>query len=175
MAKCIWCGRKGLFLSVNRDELCERCAFIILNEAKNRIRIINDCGKIIEESHNIKTIISRRDLAFEHLRLLMPYEEKGIPILDRKIIDLIRGFAETVNEKLVFYMHDKFQETGLSLNKSKSEKVNHKLYEKFMHEANEKIENLSEEGSNYIESISVINKLMDDLNELFNYHSPGVK
>ncbi len=82
MAKCIWCGASGLFLSVDKNGLCRRCQTIIYSDIQQRLRIIEDSQKLIEKSKNFNTIIGRVDTFLEQVQELKKYEEKGITTLE---------------------------------------------------------------------------------------------
>jgi len=79
MAQCKMCGQKGFFLSVSEDGLCKSCESIVVMDIQQRVRIINDCIKLVNESKNMSTQLSRYDLLREHAQALLEYEHKGIP------------------------------------------------------------------------------------------------
>jgi hypothetical protein len=72
------CGRKGLFLWVSANGLCNSCEQIVVMDVVQRGRIINNCMKLVAESKNMKTRLSRCDLLIEHAQALLEYEHKGI-------------------------------------------------------------------------------------------------
>lgn len=81
MAQCKMCGRKGFFLSLSTNGLCNSCEPIVVMDVQQRGRIINDCMKLVAESKNMKTRLSRFDLLIEHTQVLLEYEQKGISTL----------------------------------------------------------------------------------------------
>ena len=81
MAQCKMCGHKGFFLSVSENGLCESCESIFVMDIQQRGRIINDCIKLVNESKNMSTKLSRYDLLREHAQALLEYEHKGIPTI----------------------------------------------------------------------------------------------
>jgi len=81
MAQCKMCGRKGFFLSVSKDGLCKSCESIVVMDIQQRGRIINDCIKLVNESKNMNTQLSRYDLLKEHVQALLEYEHKRIPTI----------------------------------------------------------------------------------------------
>ena len=81
MAQCKMCGGKGFFLSVSVNGLCKSCESIVVMDIQQRGRIINDCIKLVNESKNISTQLSRYDLLREHAQALLKYEHKGIPTI----------------------------------------------------------------------------------------------
>ena len=81
MAQCKMCGQKGFFLSVSENGLCKSCELIFVMDLQQRGRIINDCIKLVNESKNMSTKLSRYDLLKEHAQALLEYEHKGIPTI----------------------------------------------------------------------------------------------
>ena len=94
MGECKWCGRKGLFVSVSQNGLCGTCTPIVGMDFQQRNRIIQDCLKLISESKNVKTRISRCDLLIEHAEALIQYEQKGIPTFQPEPSELARQVRE---------------------------------------------------------------------------------
>jgi len=82
MGQCKWCNRSGWFLSLNSSGLCNNCSPLVNLEASQRIRIINDSLKILSESKNLDTKLSRLNVLLEHANALLKYEQRGIPISD---------------------------------------------------------------------------------------------
>jgi hypothetical protein len=76
------CERKGIFLSVSENGLCKSCESIVVMNIQQRVRIINDCIKLVNESKNMSTQLSRYDLLREHAQALLEYEHKGIPTIN---------------------------------------------------------------------------------------------
>jgi hypothetical protein len=83
MAQCKWCGKSGFLFPVNQHGICSNCETVINMEIQSRIRILFDSLKIVGETKNIDTFISRVDLIIQHSEALMKYEKKGIPTTDR--------------------------------------------------------------------------------------------
>jgi len=81
MAQCKMCERKGIFLSVSENGLCKSCESIVVMDIQQRVRIINDCIKLVNESKNMSTQLSRYDLLREHAQALLKYEHKRIPTI----------------------------------------------------------------------------------------------
>lgn len=104
MAKCVRCGKKGLFLKVNQRGMCPDCAeqrlkdlYALANQAspalhiapklseqmvmgfvkttiENSNRIILDSAAIIETTNNPDTFYSRLDLLRKHMRYLVSFD-----------------------------------------------------------------------------------------------------
>jgi len=84
MAKCRFCGNHGLFLSVNKYGLCEKCASFVNLDISNRCRILTDSINIIQSTKNADTFLGRIDDAKSSLSKLIEYENMGIVITDKK-------------------------------------------------------------------------------------------
>ena len=78
MAQCKMCGRKGFLLSVSANGLCKPCDAVFVLAVQQRGRVIWDCMKLINESKNTETRLSRCDLLIEHAQALLQYENMGI-------------------------------------------------------------------------------------------------
>lgn len=93
MAQCKMCGRKGFFLLVSANSLCKSCEPIVVMNVQQRGRIINDCMKLVAESKNMKTRLSRCDLLIEHAQALLEYEHKGIPTVSPSPSQLLSEYT----------------------------------------------------------------------------------
>lgn len=104
MASCNNCGNRGFFLSVDNNGLCSSCSQIFLPQIVNDCRIVVESSKIIENSKNGKTIISRCDVGLAALSRLRPFDRKGIPTLTEPLAEIeagIRSFRSETVQKLV--------------------------------------------------------------------------
>jgi len=81
MPQCKWCDRSGIFLSLDDNGLCNNCQTIINNEISQRMRIISESLKLVNESKNIETRISRCDLIINHIAELLKYENKNLSFI----------------------------------------------------------------------------------------------
>jgi len=79
MAECKACGKRGLFLSLNRDSLCGECAVHVPRDIARRAQIAKESMALVERTANFDTVISRLDLAREQMNVLLRYEQRGIP------------------------------------------------------------------------------------------------
>lgn len=101
MAKCKMCGRRGFFLLVSTNGLCKSCNPIVVMDVQQRGRIINDCVRLVRESKNVKTRLSRCDLLIEHARALLEYEHRGIPTVRPCPSRLLSEYS-AVRDQVVF-------------------------------------------------------------------------
>lgn len=93
MGVCKMCGRKGFFLSVSANGLCKSCDPVVTMDVQQRWRIINDCMKLVGESKNMKTRLSRCDFLLEHAQALLAYEHKQIPTISPSPSQLLSEYA----------------------------------------------------------------------------------
>lgn len=81
MAQCLLCDKKGFFLSVSANGLCSSCEPVVVMDVQQRGRIVGDCIKIISKSKKMDVRLSRCDLLIEHAKILLEYEQRGIPTI----------------------------------------------------------------------------------------------
>ena len=81
MARCKWCGRSGLFLSINEISVCNNCWAIISPEFFAGKKIILESLQLVVNSKNLDTKLFRLDLALEWAEKLIKYENKGISVI----------------------------------------------------------------------------------------------
>ena len=92
MGNCIWCGKKGLFLRVDQNNLCLPCQEIIYPDIKNKTTYLLYCYKRLKESKKYKVKLAHYELLIKTLEVLKKYEEKNIPTINIEI-DLTDVFA----------------------------------------------------------------------------------
>jgi len=81
MARCRYCGRKGLFLSTDANGLCKNCGSAVVMAIQSQIRVLEDSIRLAEEGKTFKTRLSRCELAEERAQELRKYETMGIPTI----------------------------------------------------------------------------------------------
>lgn len=98
MGQCRWCNRSGWFLSLSSSGLCNNCSPVVNLEASQRIRIINDSIKILSESRNLDTKLSRLSVLLEHANALLKYEQRGISISNPPPSHFINKFGNMCDQ-----------------------------------------------------------------------------
>jgi len=98
MGQCIWCGRKGIFVSVDRNNLCRNCQPAIYLDIQQRGRIVEESQKLIEKSENFKTRIHRIGVILEHAQALTQYEEKGVSTITPPPSECEKHYIDLKNE-----------------------------------------------------------------------------
>ncbi len=65
MSKCKYCGKSGLFFAINNNGLCNKCNAFVVLDIQNRVRIYNDCIRLIGDSENIDVVYLRIKVAIK--------------------------------------------------------------------------------------------------------------
>ena len=95
MARCKFCGRSGIFLSVNQYGLCNNCATSISYEINSTLRVIQDSIELVKTSKNLETRLSRADVVIKLAsEIVDKFESKGITVMDPSAKDLLRRYKE---------------------------------------------------------------------------------
>ncbi len=100
MAECRWCDKRGLFLSVDPNGLCQNCQPIII-EVRSRARVLEDSMRLAREGKTFGTQLSRCDLAIEHVEHLAIFERKGVRTVSPPPSAILAEYR-TLRAQLVF-------------------------------------------------------------------------
>ena len=100
MARCKMCEKKGIFLSLTPNGLCKDCAPFVTQDINRRAQIIDDCVRIMKESKNLKTRVSRCDVLKQQAEGLLDYERKDIPTLEVSPSEVIEA-CKSDREELI--------------------------------------------------------------------------
>ena len=100
MAKCSWCSRSGWFLRVSDSGLCDRCDPIVAHEVSEAVRIIQGSLKVISDTSNLKTLVSRADLASKHIEGLKKFEARGVSTIDPPPSKFLVSLGEARDERI---------------------------------------------------------------------------
>lgn len=73
--------KKGFFLSVDKNNLCNECSPSVLSQIENRARIVSESLKLAQTGKTFSTRISRIDVLIDNLDKLQAYEAKNIPTI----------------------------------------------------------------------------------------------
>lgn len=108
MANCLLCGKWGGLFSMHltADKICTKCVQRHMPEIESRCRVIGESGKIVEDSKNIDTRLSRIDVAIQNLESLVPYERKGVATLSEPPSKAIKLFEEKRKEIIGQYIRE---------------------------------------------------------------------
>lgn len=81
MVECLYCGHKGIFLSISENGLCDSCEPVVMLSVTSRVRILNDSRRLVETSKKMDVRLTRLDLLLQTARELLEYENLGIPTI----------------------------------------------------------------------------------------------
>lgn len=104
MGRCKFCDRSGVFFFVNNNELCNDCEGERQRILQYRMRMINDCMKIIENTKKVDTLINRFRFLIENVEVLLIYEKKGITTIDpepSKLLTQLNLRKDTIFDELI--------------------------------------------------------------------------
>lgn len=102
MAKCKYCGRGGLFLSLNQYGLCNNCATAISIEVNSKLRVIQESISLVKESKKLDTRLSRCDLVIKLAsEIEEKFESKGITVMDPSAIELMKLYKDGRDEIII--------------------------------------------------------------------------
>ena len=90
MAKCNYCSKKGFFLGVDENSLCNKCSPFVVSDIENRARIVSESLKLAQTGKTFSTRISRIDVLISNLDVLLTYEVKDIPTISPKPSELLK-------------------------------------------------------------------------------------
>ena len=109
MARCKWCDKRGIFMSVDPNGLCRDCQHLVV-EIQSRARVLEQSMRLADKGKTFGTRLSRCELVIEHAAYLLEFEQKGVPTVSPSpsyILDEFRDLrtqiivseAESVVEK----------------------------------------------------------------------------
>lgn len=106
MAKCKRCGKFGLFMSVNKIGLCPRCQNEYNTYIARELEIFGDSSKIVTETDNLSTRLSRCDLALQKLFMVKNFGNEDYDLFWEitktnhidEMIDLYAGMTDDLRE-----------------------------------------------------------------------------
>jgi len=81
VATCKDCGQSGFFLKIVFNGLCAECAARFSLEVPRLVEIINQSAKIVDQTKNLETGISRCDVIIAKAEELLRYERQGISVV----------------------------------------------------------------------------------------------
>ena len=81
MATCRYCGRGGLFRSVDGNGLCTDCRRPVLLSIASTARVVTESLKLTQTGKTLVTRIGRWGTVIEHAERLVAFEQRGIPTI----------------------------------------------------------------------------------------------
>ena len=151
MSQCKRCGKKGFFLSLHPNGLCNECNTIVVLDVYERTRCIEACMKVIDKSKNVNTRLSRCDVVLEHAEALLEYEQKGIPTIDPYPSSLIVEVRKNRDEIIIESVNAKVEKALTKVELSTSPKTSRTAANKALLEIRE--------GRNELKDASLLDSL----------------
>jgi hypothetical protein len=160
MGQCVWCGNSGFFLSIDKDRLCNTCAFVLKSEAESRLRAMKNCERMIERTKNIEIAINNYFVIIDYLKYFLPHEAKGLKVYNEKTSVIISGIFNDKNEKMMDLLLMDKEKTLEKLNKSKTYSAKVNLIEKFIYRVNKYKPSFEQDAENYPKIKESLRKLI---------------
>ncbi len=99
MAKCKFCGRGGLFLSLSQNGLCNNCESAVSLEVNSKIRVIQESIELVKNSKKLDTRLSRADVVIKLTsEIVDKFESKGIVMMDPPAGEVLQLYEEGRDE-----------------------------------------------------------------------------
>jgi hypothetical protein len=108
MAKCNYCQKKGFFLGVDKNKLCNKCSPFVVSDIENRGRIVLESLKLAQTGKTFSTRISRINVLISNLDVLLTYEVKEIPTISPIPSLLLHDIHELRRETITNEINDLF-------------------------------------------------------------------
>ena len=100
MARCKWCNKRGLFLSVDSNGLCRDCEHLAV-EIVSRARVLQESMRLAHKGKTYGTRLSRCDLAIEHAEFLFEFERKGVPTVSPSPSSILHEYQNLRTEIII--------------------------------------------------------------------------
>lgn len=127
MAQCLYCGKKGWFLSVSELGLCKSCEPGVMFSVNRTVEIIKESQDIIEKTKKFETAIGRYDLIIGKITDLKDrYYSKGIKVLTKDPDELIEAIKADKANAIDQEAHNQVEKylTKAELAKTLNSKIN---------------------------------------------------
>lgn len=124
MSKCKFCGRSGLFFSVDQYGLCNNCATAVSIEIQSKLRVIQESINLVKESKKLDTRLSRCDLVLKLTsEIVDKYESKGITVMEPSATEIMRRYKQGRDEIIKDSFDQEYQKTLAKVEVSSSPKT----------------------------------------------------
>jgi len=105
--RCRWCGKVGIFLSINSDGLCKKCEPLVRREIYSSGKIIQDAEKLLENPMDDSIIPKQYKLILKKASEILKYEKKGIPTYSPLPSELIKEYTAKHDKLIMESMPEK--------------------------------------------------------------------
>jgi len=89
VATCRYCGKSGIFRTVDANGLCDGCRRPVLLSIASTRRVLDESLRLAQTGKTLSTRLGRWDLIAEKAEHLLEYERRGIPTIDPSPSQLI--------------------------------------------------------------------------------------
>jgi len=111
VAQCKWCGRKGIFLSINKSGLCKTCQPIVKAKVYRYGRMIRYSKNIVNNSNEVDERVKHCRYIVNIAQEIVKYEKKGIPTFTPLPSELIRDYTIKHDKIIMESMPEKVKES----------------------------------------------------------------
>lgn len=143
MGQCRYCEKKGWFLRLDPNGLCDNCNPAVLESILNSNRVIEQSEQLIENSKNCKTRLSRCETIIQHAQLLLEYEERDIPTIRPLPSQMIKKYISRHDELLIEEVKGLFNKAKTKAEVAATTKTKTKAFSDCYVKAKEFLENLN--------------------------------
>lgn len=137
MSKCIMCGKGGKIFgpALTEEGLCKYCDSNYVHELNQVGRILMESVKIVNNTKNVQTLISRMDLIVEKASRLVKYEKLNLPTVEPPPTQILNDFEVERDDFILNILNDDLTKTinKLKLNPTIThiDRSFQKIFEKF--------------------------------------------
>ena len=172
MAQCPNCKQKGFLLFLTENGVCLQCKVSIANEITNKFKVIIDTFEELQQSKEIKKIISGTEVILKLAGDLSNYDSYNI--VETNFSELAKKAQEEKEVFIINYFQTKLQLTRAKVDDSDNVKENVKHYKSLIIEAINNLIHLDLRRSELEEIISQVKKEQKNF-EINSYMDLGKK
>jgi predicted Zn-ribbon and HTH transcriptional regulator len=169
MAQCKMCEKKGIFVSINDEGLCAKCASDLKTELSINSTSIEVCETLIGISVDPSIVFSQTLKLIKNLSVFLKYDSKYVRVFDQPVATrLIKKINES-NQKIVQIAQLKIKDAEQKIEELETERLKGNLTEKLFNEIGNLKKYLNDNGENYMVCNSIIDNLITQIKSNHNY------
>lgn len=139
-----------------------------VTEGERRLQILNESSQIIENTKNIDTLLSRRNVIDDNLDWFLQKEREGSQYkLKVGASEMKIRLKERINEMICRIISDEVAEYKLTMEKMKSERAKENRTKKIFERINDFQTHLIKDTENYENCQSILKNMHFDVEEAF--------
>jgi hypothetical protein len=101
MATCKWCDRSGWLLRISANGLCDACEATEVPVIVRKVQVLRECQDAVESVRTLKSRVERCDDVIGIAEELIPYELKGITVVDPSAAELKSAYEAKRRELVI--------------------------------------------------------------------------